>query len=543
MMASIAPFWDGNETWLVMGGVGLLVAFPLAYAIVMPALYLPVIVMLLALVFRGVAFEFREIGANKALWNTAFAGGSTLAGFAQGVILGGLIQGIAVKDGAYAGGTFDWATPFALLCGLGVSFGYALLGATWLTMKTKGPVADRARSQAIWLLYAVLAFMAVVSLWTPLAFPRIRERWFSLPNFFFLWPVPLLTALIAFAGMALAAARRRHRALHRDDRAVSARLSRPRDLVISVSRAAVAHHLADRGRAGEPDLHAGRHGGAAAADPGLHRLTSTGCSAARSGRAKAITTEACACSGTAGAADAAAAAAVVRLRRAELRLLGLLRGFGLLRDRSAAAESADAAEAARLRLETLGCVATPAQAAAPVRAGRGGGVASDAAGLRARTDHAPADPQQRHAALKLPREGARHLDRQIGKLPHDLRRRPARGVGGRPDDHRALVGDVLLRHMRAIVGHVVQDRGSAGSARRAPPATPAPGRRPPPRAAVRCGAQSCRRRTAPSRRPAGRSADRPQRSRAGIRSQAPPAAAAARSARPRHSRSDTGARS
>ena len=101
MMASIAPFWDGNETWLVMGGVGLLVAFPLAYAIVMPALYLPVIVMLLALVFRGVAFEFREIGANKALWNTAFAGGSTLAGFCQGVILGGMIQGIAVKDGAY----------------------------------------------------------------------------------------------------------------------------------------------------------------------------------------------------------------------------------------------------------------------------------------------------------------------------------------------------------------------------------------------------------------------------------------------------------
>ena len=199
MMASIAPFWDGNETWLVMGGVGLLVAFPLAYAIVMPALYLPVIVMLLALVFRGVAFEFREIGANKALWNTAFAGGSTLAGFSQGVILGGVIQGIAVKDGAYAGGTFDWATPFAIICGLGVSTGYALLGATWLTMKTKGPLADRARSQATWLLFAVLAFMAMVSLWTPLAFPRIRERWFTLPNFFYLWPVPLLTAATAFA--------------------------------------------------------------------------------------------------------------------------------------------------------------------------------------------------------------------------------------------------------------------------------------------------------------------------------------------------------
>ena len=172
----------------------------LAYAIVMPALYLPVIVMLLALVFRGVAFEFRELGANKALWNTAFAGGSTLAGFSQGVILGGIIQGISVKDGAYAGGTFDWATPFAFLCGLGVSFGYSLLGATWLTMKTSGPLSDRARTQAVWLLYVVLGFMAAVSLWTPLALPPIRERWFSLPNFFYLWPVPLLTALTAFVG-------------------------------------------------------------------------------------------------------------------------------------------------------------------------------------------------------------------------------------------------------------------------------------------------------------------------------------------------------
>jgi len=200
MMASIAPFWDGNETWLVMGGVGLLVAFPLAYAIIMPAMYLPVIVMLLALVFRGVAFEFREIGHNKALWNAAFAGGSGLASFCQGVILGGMIQGIRVENGAYAGGPFDWATPFAILCGFGVLSGYALLGATWLVMKTSGPVADRARRHAIWLLYLVLIFMAAVSLWTPLQFPRIRARWFSLPNFYYLWPVPLLTGLTAFIG-------------------------------------------------------------------------------------------------------------------------------------------------------------------------------------------------------------------------------------------------------------------------------------------------------------------------------------------------------
>jgi cytochrome d ubiquinol oxidase subunit II len=200
MMASIAPFWDGNETWLVMGGAGLLVAFPLAYAIVMPALYLPVIVMLLALVFRGVAVEFREHGDSKTLWDAAFAGGSAVAGFCQGVILGGMIQGIRVENGVYAGGTFDWATPFAFLCGFGVLSGHALLGATWLVMKTEGPLADRARAQATVLLYLVLAFMAAVSLWTPLEFPRIRERWFSMPNFLYLWPVPLVTAVTALIG-------------------------------------------------------------------------------------------------------------------------------------------------------------------------------------------------------------------------------------------------------------------------------------------------------------------------------------------------------
>jgi cytochrome d ubiquinol oxidase subunit II len=208
MMASIAPFWDGNETWLVMGGVGLLVAFPLAYAIVMPAFYLPVIAMLLALVFRGIAFEFREIGHNKMLWNAAFAGGSTLAAFCQGVILGGMVQGIAVANNAYVGGPFDWLTPFAMLCGFGVATGYALLGATWLVMKTSGPVTERARTHAEWLLYAVLAFMAAVSLWTPLAFPQIGERWFSLPNVLYLWPVPLLTALTAY--VAWRALRRGH---------------------------------------------------------------------------------------------------------------------------------------------------------------------------------------------------------------------------------------------------------------------------------------------------------------------------------------------
>jgi cytochrome d ubiquinol oxidase subunit II len=200
MIGSIAPFWDGNETWLVMGGAGLLVAFPLAYSIVMPALYVPVIVMLLALVFRGVAFEFRAVAkSTRGLWNMAFAGGSLVAALAQGAVLGGLIQGIRIENNAFAGGTFDWATPFSLLCGLGLVAGYGLLGATWLVMKTEGEIAARARRQAYVLLIAVLVFMGAVSLYTPLAIERIGTRWFSTPNIFFLWPVPIVTLLVAWA--------------------------------------------------------------------------------------------------------------------------------------------------------------------------------------------------------------------------------------------------------------------------------------------------------------------------------------------------------
>jgi cytochrome d ubiquinol oxidase subunit II len=198
MMRSVAPLWDGNETWLVLGGGGLLVAFPRAYAVIMPAFYLPVIVMLLALVFRGVAFEFRTVSQSKTWLNVAFTFGSALAAFAQGVILGGLIQGVKVENGAYAGGPLEWATSFAFLCGLSMIAGYGLLGATWLAMKTEGPVAERARRQAKILLVAVLIFMGAVSLWTPLMEPRIAQRWFSLPNFYFLWPVPAVTALTAF---------------------------------------------------------------------------------------------------------------------------------------------------------------------------------------------------------------------------------------------------------------------------------------------------------------------------------------------------------
>jgi cytochrome d ubiquinol oxidase subunit II len=200
MVRSIAPFWDGNETWLVLGGAGLFVAFPLAYAIIMPAFYIPIILMLLGLVFRGVAFEFRGVAvSSKKYWNLAFMGGSLVAALTQGAVLGGLVQGIKVENGAFAGGPFDWATPFTLLCGLGVTAGYMLLGATWLNLKTDGVVATRARRQAMVLLPVVLLFMGAVSLWTPLQFERIAQRWFSTPNIFYLWPVPIVTVLVAWA--------------------------------------------------------------------------------------------------------------------------------------------------------------------------------------------------------------------------------------------------------------------------------------------------------------------------------------------------------
>ena len=200
MMNSVAPFWDGNETWLVLGGGGLLVAFPLAYSIIMPAVYLPVIIMLLALVFRGVAFEFRWVAKpHHQFWDIAFAGGSITATFMQGVILGALLHGIEVRDNAYAGGTFDWLSMFSLLTGFSVVAGYGLLGATWLVMKTDGAVQERAREQAKRLLPIVLVALAIVSLWTPLAIPRIFERWFTLPNILFLSPIPLLTAYAAWS--------------------------------------------------------------------------------------------------------------------------------------------------------------------------------------------------------------------------------------------------------------------------------------------------------------------------------------------------------
>lgn len=198
-MNTVAPVWDGNETWLVMGGGGLLAVFPLAYAVVLPALYVPLIVMLLALIFRGVAFEFRwRTRRWKRVWDFSFFGGSIVATFAQGVALGALVQGIAVEDRAYAGGHWDWLTAFSILTGVALVVGYALLGSTWLVMRTRGYVRDRARQIAWAAGPATLALIGVVSLVTPFLNPRYFERWFEMPNVLFTVWVPALLLVAAF---------------------------------------------------------------------------------------------------------------------------------------------------------------------------------------------------------------------------------------------------------------------------------------------------------------------------------------------------------
>ncbi|MFC7704829.1 cytochrome d ubiquinol oxidase subunit II [Plastorhodobacter daqingensis] len=192
MMNSVAPVWDGNETWLVLGGGGLLAVFPLAYATILPALYAPLIVMLLALIFRGVAFEYRwRTKRAEHLWDLSFIFGSTVAAFSQGVALGALVQGIPVVDRAYAGGWWDWLTPFSLLTGVALVVGYALLGATWLVMKTSGRLAIKARRIALRTAGATILAMGLVSLWTPFLNPLFLERWFGWPNMLYSGIVPL----------------------------------------------------------------------------------------------------------------------------------------------------------------------------------------------------------------------------------------------------------------------------------------------------------------------------------------------------------------
>ena len=198
MMNSIAPIWDGNETWLVLGSVGLLAAFPLAFAIIVPAVYFPIAIMLVALVFRGVAFEFRfRDSEHKGFWDHGFAYGSTVATLAQGIVLGAFIQGFKVDGRHFTGSSFDCFTPFSLLTGIALLFGYALLGSGWLVMKTEGELQAWARRLGRIAFLGVLVAIGIVSLWTPAVDPGIAHRWFSWPNIAYLSPVPIITALIA----------------------------------------------------------------------------------------------------------------------------------------------------------------------------------------------------------------------------------------------------------------------------------------------------------------------------------------------------------
>jgi len=196
MMNSVAPVWDGNETWLVLGGAGLLGAFPLVYSTFLPALYIGVFLMLAGLIFRGVAFEFRFKATKKRLWNVAFAGGSTVAAFAQGAVVGAYVQGFETENMVYVGGALDWLTPFTLLTGFGLLAGYALLGTTWLIVKTEGATQDWAYRLTPKLLFVVLAVFAAISIWTPVVDPYVRDRWFG--NLGIIWVLPVLALLSAW---------------------------------------------------------------------------------------------------------------------------------------------------------------------------------------------------------------------------------------------------------------------------------------------------------------------------------------------------------
>lgn len=195
MMNSVAPFWDGNETWLVLSGGGLFAAFPLAYAILMPALYMPVILLLLGLIFRGVAFEFRfKAVKSRRIWDFAFHLGSVAATFMQGMIIGAMVSGVKVEGRSFAGHPFDWLSAYSFMTGVGLLFGYALLGATWLVMKTEGDTQVWARRCASYALGYVGLFLGIVSISLPLMNANVATLWFSVPNFFYLAPLPLATA-------------------------------------------------------------------------------------------------------------------------------------------------------------------------------------------------------------------------------------------------------------------------------------------------------------------------------------------------------------
>jgi cytochrome d ubiquinol oxidase subunit II len=201
MVNTVAPVWDGNETWLAFGGAALLAAFPLAYSVLLSALYLPLILMLVGLIWRGVAFEFRfkSSESHKAFWDNAFSWGSYIAVFSQGLALGAFINGFEITDGAYNGGMLSWLTPFSLFTGVGLAVAYALLGSTWLIIKTEGVLQQRMIRLARPITLVLLAMIGIVSLWTPFAHPHVAARWFTLPNLVFFSPVPILVLVTGWA--------------------------------------------------------------------------------------------------------------------------------------------------------------------------------------------------------------------------------------------------------------------------------------------------------------------------------------------------------
>jgi len=199
LIESIAPVWDANQTWLVFGGGGLFVAFPLLYGVLSSALYIPLFTLLYGLIFRGVSFEFRANAARKGVWDRAFFWGSLAAVIAQGLTLGGVLSGARTVEGNFAGGPFDWLTPFSLAAASGLIAGYLLLGSTYLIIKTNGTVQDRAFQYALRAARAVLAFQVLMIVWTPFHVPGALSRWLSAPRVYFIWIFPVLTLLSHYA--------------------------------------------------------------------------------------------------------------------------------------------------------------------------------------------------------------------------------------------------------------------------------------------------------------------------------------------------------
>ncbi|MCH1931014.1 cytochrome d ubiquinol oxidase subunit II [Shewanella sp. A25] len=197
MVNTVAPVWDGNETWIVLGGAALFGAFPLAYSVIIEALTVPLTLMLVALIFRGVAFEFRFKALENHLkfWDRSFMLGSIFTTFFQGIVVGAVIQGFNVENRTFVGGQLDWIAPFPLFCGFALIATYTLLGSTWLIMKTEGELQQSMFRFANKTLFIMVAALIIISAWTPIAFPFVAERWFSIPNLYYLLPVPVITAL------------------------------------------------------------------------------------------------------------------------------------------------------------------------------------------------------------------------------------------------------------------------------------------------------------------------------------------------------------